>query len=58
MSIDLARLLDLLKEPTLGVPLLLSLVGLAAWLIWSPRPLERPPAVRRSWFPRPPIPSR
>lgn len=48
---DLGRLLDLLTEPTIGVPILLTLGGMAAWFLWSPRPVERPPSVRRSWFP-------
>jgi len=49
-SPDLGRLLYLLTEPTLGVPILISLVAMVAWLWWSPRPLERPPLVRRTWF--------
>jgi hypothetical protein len=50
MSPDFGRLIDLLTEPTIGVPLLVTLGLLAAWLLWSPRPLERPPALRRTWF--------
>ena len=50
-SMYLLRLFDLLTEPTVGLPILLTLGLAAAWLLWSPRPLERPPAVRRTWYP-------
>ena len=48
---DLEHLVGLLTEPTVGIPFLLTLAAVAGWLLWSPRPLERPPAIRRTWFP-------
>jgi hypothetical protein len=40
----------LFLEPTLGIPILLTIWALAAWYAWSPRPVERPPGLRRTWF--------
>ncbi len=48
---DLGRLVYLVTEPTLGIPILITLLATAGWFLWSPRPLERPPPVRRSWYP-------
>lgn len=46
----LAAFTALFLEPTLGIPILLSVWALAAWFAWSPRPIERPPGLRRTWF--------
>lgn len=47
---DFGGLANLLLEPTLGIPLLASAWAVAAWFAWSPRPVERPPLLRRTWF--------
>jgi hypothetical protein len=48
---NLGALPNLLLEPTLGLPLLASAWAIVAWFAWSPRPTERPPLLRRTWFP-------
>jgi len=46
----LSAFTSLFLEPTLGIPILVSVWALAAWFAWSPRPVERPPGLRRTWF--------
>jgi hypothetical protein len=42
----------LFLEPTLGIPILLTVWALLAWILWPPAVSERRPgALRKSWFP-------
>jgi hypothetical protein len=46
-----AALRQVVLEPTFGFPLVLSLVALGAWALWSPPAGERRlPPLRRNWF--------
>jgi len=42
----------LFLEPTLGIPILITVWALLAWVLWPPATSERRPgALRKSWFP-------
>jgi hypothetical protein len=48
----IAAIEGLFLEPTLGIPILVTVWALLAWVLWPPPTSERRPgALRKSWFP-------